>query len=235
MFQDISQLTENLTLLDAVGMFGVALYLVGYALIQFGILRGQSYAYSIINALASGFVLLSLMRDFNLSSSILNAIWLLLSIIGITRLLLVSHRLSFTADERAFLTEKLPALGKREARALMDHAHWLQGEPDHVFIHEGEPVPSLIYLIEGQARVTLGEKLLGKTDKGSLFGEITCLTKEHATATVTLETPGRYMSIDAVALRGLSESHPDLKQALQASFMSEVKSKMVRMNVDKVA
>ncbi|MEM7749910.1 MAG: hypothetical protein AAF346_16785 [Pseudomonadota bacterium] len=70
---------------------------------------------------------------------------------------------------------------------------------------------------------------------GGIHFSFHCLTKEYATATVTLDFPARYMSIDAVALRGLAESHPDLKQALQASFMSEVKSKMVRVNVDKVA
>ncbi|MEO1265288.1 MAG: cyclic nucleotide-binding domain-containing protein [Pseudomonadota bacterium] len=215
---------------DVIGVVGALLYLVGYAAIQLGLLRGDRLAYSLVNLFASGFVLLSLMADFNLSSFIVNAVWFGLSILGLMRVALMARRPKFSDEERAFLAAKLPTLDHHSARALLDRGHWFDAEPGHIFIHESEPAPHLIYLADGAAQISLGGRDIGRVPAGSLFGEITCLSREPATATVTLLTEGRYLSIDAVALRRLVEGSADVRHALQATFMAEAKAKLARMN-----
>jgi hypothetical protein len=87
--------------LEIAGLVGVALYICGYGALQIGFLRSDGYLYTVVNGFAAGFVLLSLMQDFNLSSAIIQTTWIALSIIGITRLYFIKNGLRFTADERA--------------------------------------------------------------------------------------------------------------------------------------
>ncbi|MEO0671337.1 MAG: cyclic nucleotide-binding domain-containing protein [Pseudomonadota bacterium] len=220
---------------NAIGVIGALLYLTAFGAIQLGVLRGEGYAYSTINFFASGFVLISLATDYNFASFLVNAAWLTLSVIGLVRLFLLSRRLSFDDAEARFLAEKLPALERRHARRLLDIANWFDAEPGHIFIHEDAPVQHLIYLESGDAEVTYHGRRLGSAAGGAMIGEITCLTREAATATVTAKTAARYMAIDAVALRRLVDGAPDLRQALQASFMAEAKMKIARMNAEKAS
>jgi paired small multidrug resistance pump len=72
---------------DIVGLAGVAAILVAYALMQAGRLRGESLAYSGINAAGAAAVLVSLHYDFNLSAFIVEAFWVLISLYGVARAL----------------------------------------------------------------------------------------------------------------------------------------------------
>ena len=81
---------------DFVGLVGVLLYIGAYAAMQFGFLRGQTYAYAALNALAAGCVLLSLQEQFNLSSAIIQMFWILISLAGMLRLFSLSHRIRFS-------------------------------------------------------------------------------------------------------------------------------------------
>ena len=220
---------------NAIGVIGALLYLTAFGAIQLGLLRGEGYAYSTINFFASGFVLISLATDYNFASFLVNAAWLTLSIVGLVRLFLLSRRLTFTEQETAFLESKLPGLERRHARRIMDLANWFDAESGHVFIHEDEPVPHVVFLERGTADVTYQGRHLGTAGDGAIFGEITCLNREPATATVTVQSPAHYMAIDAVALRKLTDSEPEIRQALQASFMAEAKAKIAKMNAEKAA
>ena len=61
--------------MDIAGIFGVGFYLGSYASLQLGFLKGDGYAYAILNALAAGLVLLSLKEAFNLSSAVIQVSW----------------------------------------------------------------------------------------------------------------------------------------------------------------
>lgn len=70
---------------DVVGNAGVALILSAYLLLQLGRLDGRGLTYSVLNAVGAGGILLSLTYDFNLSAFIVEAFWVLISLIGIVR------------------------------------------------------------------------------------------------------------------------------------------------------
>lgn len=77
---------------DLVGLIGVATILITYLLLQLGKLRSEGLAYSLLNAAGAGLIVLSLLFDFNLSAFLVEAFWVLISLVGIIRALLNGSR-----------------------------------------------------------------------------------------------------------------------------------------------
>jgi len=70
-------------LFDFLGNVGVVIMIVAYLLLQLNRLDSSSLAYSLLNAFGAGLVILSLSVNFNLSAFIMEAFWILISLIGI--------------------------------------------------------------------------------------------------------------------------------------------------------
>ncbi|HVX36009.1 MAG TPA: cyclic nucleotide-binding protein [Hyphomicrobium sp.] len=70
---------------DAVGVVGVLLYLVSYFLLQIERLRFDDYSYLVINMLAAVLIIVSLVSQFNLSAFLVEALWVIISVVGIIR------------------------------------------------------------------------------------------------------------------------------------------------------
>ncbi len=73
------------TFYDFAGNIGVALIIVTYFLLQLGKMKSTSYSYSLLNAIGAALVILSLVNRFNLSAFIVEAFWLIISIVGLIR------------------------------------------------------------------------------------------------------------------------------------------------------
>lgn len=70
---------------DWAGLFGVAIILFAYFLLQAGRVRGDALVYQLMNAGGALAVLVSLMYAFNLSAFVMELAWLAVSIYGIVR------------------------------------------------------------------------------------------------------------------------------------------------------
>lgn len=68
---------------DIIGMLGVAMILVTYGLVQFDRMDVKTAGYSIFNGLGAGFILISLLVDFNLSAFVIETFWIIFSVIGL--------------------------------------------------------------------------------------------------------------------------------------------------------
>ena len=66
----------------AAGLAGFATYVVGYGLVQMDKLDGNDSVYSVVNIVAAALVLVSLYRDFNLASALIQVTWISLGLIG---------------------------------------------------------------------------------------------------------------------------------------------------------
>lgn len=77
---------------DFAGNVGVALIVLTYLGLQLGRLDGQSVGYAAANAAGAGLVLVSLAFDFNLSAFIVEAFWVLISLVGVARGLRAARR-----------------------------------------------------------------------------------------------------------------------------------------------
>lgn len=70
---------------DVLGLLGVVFYIGSYTGLQLGRLDGNSLTYATLNGIAASLVLISLFKDFNLASALIQIVWINVSIVGIYR------------------------------------------------------------------------------------------------------------------------------------------------------
>lgn len=70
---------------DFVGNVGVVVVLLTYLLLQMDRMVASSLTYSISNAIGAVLILISLAQDFNLSAVIIESVWLIISVFGMAR------------------------------------------------------------------------------------------------------------------------------------------------------
>ena len=71
------------TFYDLLGNVGVFLIILTYLLLQLRKITSESLLYSVLNAVGAMLIIVSLLFDFNLSAFIVEAFWVIISLIGI--------------------------------------------------------------------------------------------------------------------------------------------------------
>lgn len=215
------------------GVVAIAVYLAGYAALQVGAIKGNGYLYPSLNILAASAMLFSLVEAFNLSAALLSVVWIVISLIGILRLYLVSKSIRFNAEEDAFLRQMLPDLSQTAARHFLNAGLWEEAGVGTELTYHGVPVERLFYLSRGDADVIVGGKIVGQIGEGSFIGELSSLSNNPATATVSLTRQSKFFSINVTKLRLLAKRLPELEIAIQKSFISETGKKLDAANKTK--
>lgn len=93
-------------------------------------------------------------------------------------------------------------------------------DPGHIVVTEGEPGESLFVLTTGRCRAHVrnpaGRNLeVRQLKEGDFFGEISVLTGEPRSATITTQTPCELLELDRANLRGIVERHPRVREVLK--------------------
>ena len=74
---------NTITLIDIIGLTGVAIILVTYLLLQIEKITSTSLGYSLLNILGSALIMVSLSINWNLASAVIEAFWIMISLIGV--------------------------------------------------------------------------------------------------------------------------------------------------------
>ncbi len=82
----------NFDLFDLAGFVGVLLIVIAYLLLQLDQLRSSSLSFSLLNAVGSLLIMLSLIFKFNVSAFLIEVFWFLISLIGLTKWLISRKR-----------------------------------------------------------------------------------------------------------------------------------------------
>ena len=77
---------------NLIGNIGVVLIVGTYFLVQIGRMSAVQLPYITLNGLGALLILYSLWFDFNLSAFLIEVIWLLISVLGVGRVLLQRRR-----------------------------------------------------------------------------------------------------------------------------------------------
>lgn len=208
-----------------------------------GLIGHFSYLLLIVSMLMRRMLTLRLIAVLSGLSSLAFDLWIInpvgafwdlaLVLVNIGQLIYMAieaRRAVFSTEEKQFLQDTMPALDKAHARRLLNLGFWIDGSAGTVLTNEGEPVLNLIYLTEGEAHVSHDNHNVAVCQPGSFVGEMTVMTGEPATGTVTLTKPSRYLALHAEAVRKLSFSSADIRQALNAAFSSNMREKLVASN-----
>lgn len=70
---------------DLVGNIGVAVILLTYLLLQLGRIHSGDLLYSLLNAAGAALIVLSLTSAFNLSAFVVEAVWVIISLLGVAK------------------------------------------------------------------------------------------------------------------------------------------------------
>ena len=84
--------------LDLIGNIGVVVLVTTYLMLQLNKLSSDGLAYSLLNAIGAGLIVISLLVDFNLSALVIEAFWVLISLLGIYRYFRLKSLRSQTLD-----------------------------------------------------------------------------------------------------------------------------------------
>ena len=215
---------------ELAGFAGVAFYIVAYALLQFGVLKGSGYAYTALNLAAAILVLVSLTAHFNLYSAMIQIFWITLSIVGLTRLWSLNRRIAFSPQEKGFLNAMLPNLGNVPAHRLLRTGRWREAWPGEVIATEGVPVQAVTYLANGAASVSLNGKEFARLGTGALVGEMTWNSGDPASATVKITQPSTLFVVPAENLRALCRADPELADAVHRMVARDTAQKLKSAN-----
>jgi hypothetical protein len=162
------------------------------------------------------------------------AIWsaalVTLALVLVGRKLWRDSAVRFTPDEQHMMDSLFDGLPRSRARHLVDQGVWISGKAGDTLTREGEPVDHLYYLAEGDARVFCRGVEVGHCGAGDLIGELTVLSGETATATVTLTRPSRFWCAPAEDLRPYVEAHEDIRRAIEHGFATVLKAKLRASN-----
>lgn len=216
---------------EAAGLLGVVFYLGGYAALQTGLLQSNGYAYTAANLAAASLVLLSLTSNFNLSASISQILWIIISVFGLIRMAVLERRAHLNQEEQAFIAAKFTGMSRSMARKFLSGGDWYDGKAGTLLVREGERLGGLIYLAGGEAEVTLRGRAIAHCLPGSFIGEMSCFDGSPANATVTLQQPSRYFLIRTEALNRLCAHDLDMRRTVENGVGIDTRQKLIETDV----
>lgn len=216
---------QDADIYDLIGFAGAGLYLGAYLMMQLGLIRGQSYAFAGLNIVAPSLVLISLSQNPNPASVVIEVCWIAISVIGISRLLVIRHAVRFTDDEAGVVGALVPLLPKDRARKLLKLGRWVD-RAEGVLAREGEPVEHLIWLARGACAVERRGRVIAELGPGALIGEITYLTGAPATATVRITAPCHFFCLEAEALRRFLARNDDIRHELERAVAAALRARL---------
>jgi hypothetical protein len=74
---------QAIGLLQIIGVLGFLLYISAFAAVQWGVMNGNSLAYSLANVMSSVFVSISLIAEFNLSAALIQGSVITIGVTGL--------------------------------------------------------------------------------------------------------------------------------------------------------
>ena len=107
-----------------------------------------------------------------------------------------------------------------ELLAVIRGLNLLTFEPGEIIVSESEPGDSLFVLAGGSVRVYVRgtdgrNNQIRILEEGEFFGEISLLSGQPRTATITAATPAEVLVLDRRALDAIVEQHPQVPQIIK--------------------
>ncbi|MFT6272131.1 MAG: CRP-like cAMP-binding protein [Dinoroseobacter sp.] len=216
--------------IEIIGAIGLINYVLSYALLQLGIIRGNGYVYPAMNLMGAGFVAVSMLNSWNTWSALTSVAFTVFSVVGMTRVYLHSRKLKFDPRESSIYQQRFPLLSRRDMRKILSQGNWVDGEAGFVLTTQGQPVIDLRYVYSGGVDVLVGGQRIASIGSGELIGEMACMRSGPASATVVLNQPTEYFTVSTEVLNTITKGNVDLLAQLEFSFAGNVQSKLVATN-----
>jgi CRP/FNR family cyclic AMP-dependent transcriptional regulator len=91
-------------------------------------------------------------------------------------------------------------------------------------VKQGQTGTGLHVIVEGEAKVVVGDRTRRRLGPGDFFGEISLLDRGPRTATVVAATPVRTLALSAWNFRAALKEHPSLAVKMLEELASRVRT-----------
>lgn len=170
--------------------------------------------------------------DGNSGTILWFAVLMIISLGTLIRYLLLQQSAKFSDEENGLREAFMPDLNRASARHLMDRGNWINGKTGETLITEDQAISHLFYLSQGSADVRLKGKTIANCAPGQLIGDVTALSGQPASGTVTLSANSRFWCISAPQLRQYLDLHPDVRAAIERQINAALDSKLRAANAN---
>lgn len=121
------------------------------------------------------------------------------------------------------------AFSREELAAVIGGLELKTYEAGDIIITEGEPGSSLFVLTAGIAKAFVRDgsgrsRFVREMEEGSFFGEISILSGQPRTATVTAKTPCELLELDRGRLDGITASQPRVLDVLKKFYAERIET-----------
>lgn len=161
------------------------------------------------------------------------ALALAFTIINGARLIELLHRARsgvMTREERELFDHVMKIEEPSQQNRLRDLLVWEDVAPGTQLIKQGEVDPPLIYIASGRAEIERDLAIVSECGSGEFLGEMSHVSGERASATVTVTQDMRLARLDRDALALLANSLPEIGKAVDRAFNRSLAVKVMRMN-----
>jgi len=135
-----------------------------------------------------------------------------------------------TREERELFDHVMQIEEPAQQSRLRDLMIWEDVSVGTQLIDQGELDPPLIYIASGRAEIERDLAIVSECGAGEFLGEMSHVSGERASATVTVTQEMRMARLDRDALGQLASSLPEVGMALDRAFNRSLAVKVLRMN-----
>jgi len=158
------------------------------------------------------------------------ALFVLANAVQLAVLLYRSRTGDMAREARELLEHILRVEEPARQRRLLGLLRWRDVAAGEVLMRQGQASPPLAYIASGAAAIDDGGRPVGTCGAGDFLGEMSLVTGERATATVTASEPMRIAVFDRDALTQLARSAPEIGHAIDGALNRGLAAKVLRMN-----
>lgn len=133
-------------------------------------------------------------------------IFIAINLYQLVRLIQLRRSLRLPPADAPFLRAALQGLDDSQIAQLLSAGKWLDVRPGDTLTRQGESVTSLFFICSGRASVLIEQRTVAQLKKGSFAGEIAYLTQNPASATVTIDEPGRVLVLSNELIQQVSKA-----------------------------
>ncbi|MFU7528079.1 cyclic nucleotide-binding domain-containing protein [Qipengyuania sp. ASV99] len=154
-------------------------------------------------------------------------------IVNIARLFELRRRARsgvMTREERELFDHVMKIEEPLQQSRLRDLMQWEDVSVGTQLIKQGEVNPPLIYIASGRAEIERDLAIVSECGAGEFLGEMSHVSGERASATVTVTQTMRLARLDRDALGQLAMSLPEIGKAVDRAFNRSLAVKVMRMN-----
>lgn len=174
-----------------------------------------------------GFIVWGLLVD-NRSTVAWNVVFTIMNLIQIARIVGERRRFHLSVEEERVHAAVLSDLDPIDFLFVWQMGEERRVEAGEVVIEVGSTVDHLFLCLQGSATIERGGRVVDTWDADTFVGEISLLSGDAASATVTAKGPMRIRQWRQDQIRGLERIRPDALRALWVSLGRDSARKVLR-------